>query len=133
MADARDSIIVAFEAQGRKTGNAITINQLKDLYHNDNLAEFVRNENVLDKTFIYNNRIIQNTDPVFALPDPDHLLDYRAHFFAPFKHFGGTLMSTYYFNLAVIWLMTLLLYIALYFEWLRKLIILFSKLEFPKR
>jgi ABC-type multidrug transport system ATPase subunit len=133
MADARDSIIVAFEAQGRKTGNAITINQLKDLYHNDNLAEFVRNENVLDKTFIYNNRIIQNTDPVFALPDPDHLLDYRAHFFAPFKHFGGALMSTYYFNLAVIWLMTLLLYIALYFEWLRKLIKLFSKLEFPKR
>ena len=133
MADSRDSIIMAFESQAKKEGSGFTISRLKDMYYNDNLADFVKNENVLDKTFIEGNKIIQNTDPIFTLPDPNHLWDYRTHFFAPFKHFGGKLIGTYYFNLAVIWLMTVVLYIALYFEWLRKFVKLFSKLEFTKK
>ncbi|MCS6967780.1 MAG: ATP-binding cassette domain-containing protein [Cytophagales bacterium] len=133
MADKRDSVIIAFEESAKKNNIALTINRLKDLYHNEQLAEFVKNENVLDKTFIEGNRIIQNTDPVFHLPEPEGWWDYRTHFFAPVKHFAGHFMSTYYFNLLVIWLMTVVLYVALYFEWLRKFVKLFSKLELARK
>jgi ABC transport system ATP-binding/permease protein len=34
----------------------------------------------------------------------------------------GLTMSTYTFNLLVIWFMTVILYVTLYLEWLRKLI-----------
>ncbi|MCS7017820.1 MAG: ATP-binding cassette domain-containing protein [Cytophagales bacterium] len=133
MADSRDSVIMMWEQQAKQQGTFANINQLKDLYYNERLAEFVKNENVLEKTSIEGNRIIQNTDPVFTLPSPQGWWDYRTHFFAPLKHFGGRLFSTYYFNLVVIWLMTVLLYIALYFEWLRKFVKLFSKLDLPKK
>ncbi len=49
-------------------------------------------------------------------------MDYRAHFFAPQKNLFGATVSTFLFNNVVIWFMTVLLYVTLYFELLRKLI-----------
>jgi hypothetical protein len=46
----------------------------------------------------------------------------RTHFFSPAKPFLGRLFDTYWYNMIVIWLLTIFLYIALYFEWLKKLI-----------
>jgi len=67
--------------------------------------------------------LLQIIDPVFNEPkNPKNLLDYRTHFFAPKKHFLGVYFDTYWFNVSVIWIMTFILYIALYFEWLKKLI-----------
>jgi hypothetical protein len=46
-----------------------------------------------------------------------------AHNFLRQKNiFYGVYFETYWFNLTVVWAMTLLLYVALYFEWLKKLI-----------
>jgi len=53
---------------------------------------------------------------------PKNALDYRAHFFAPQKNLFGTPVSTFLFNNLVIWIMTVLLYVMLYFELLRKLV-----------
>jgi hypothetical protein len=126
MVDKRDSVIFVFEENYR---GKLTINQLKDRYHNESLSDFVRNENVLDKTTIYKGRIIQHTDPVFKAPnDVSNVLDYRAHFFAPEKHFFGKFFGTYWFNMAVIWLMTVLLYVTLYYESIRKGVAMINKL-----
>ena len=54
-------------------------------------------------------------------PKPKGVFDYRTHFFAPGKYLFGQRISTFAFNLMVIWLMTLILYVTLYFELLRKL------------
>jgi len=66
-------------------------------------------------------------------PKPSGILDYRAQFFAPQKNFLGTLISTYAFNVLVIWMMTIILYISLYFEWLRKAIKLFEKVNLSSK
>jgi len=99
------------------------LNEYKNKYHNESLEDLVRNLNVKDRIIEYKGRLLQMIDPIFHKPDnPANLLDYRAHFFAPVKHFLGFYFSTYYFNLVVIWLMTAFLYMALYFEWLKKIV-----------
>jgi hypothetical protein len=61
-------------------------------------------------------------DPIYQEVKPSGLLDYRAPFFASEKNFLGTTMDTFYFNAIVLWIMSGLLYLALYRLWLRKAI-----------
>jgi len=55
--------------------------------------------------------------------------DYRAHFFAPKKNLFGADVSTFLFNILVIWSMAVLLYVTLYFELLRKLLNSFEGIQ----
>ncbi|MCK5210731.1 MAG: ABC transporter permease, partial [Cyclobacteriaceae bacterium] len=99
------------------------LSDMKDNYYNESLADLVRNLTVKNRVIEFKGRLLQIVDPVFNEPkNPKHLLDYRTHFFAPKKHLFGSYFDTYWFNFTVIWAMTLLLYIALYFEWLKKII-----------
>jgi hypothetical protein len=111
--------------QMEKAGYSLTA--AKDSYYNESLADLVKNINVKDRILEFNGELIQQINPVFVDPKPRYALDYRAHFFAPEKNLFGTTVSTFTFNLLVIWLMTLVLYVTLYFEWLRKFIDLFDK------
>jgi len=96
---------------------------MKDRHFNESLTDLVRNISVKDRVIEFKGRLLQIIDPVFNEPkNPKNLLDYRTHFFAPKKHFFGVYFDTYWFNISVIWFMTIVLYIALYFEWLKKLI-----------
>ncbi|MDX1904782.1 MAG: ATP-binding cassette domain-containing protein [Thermonemataceae bacterium] len=102
----------------------------KNKYFNESLSDLVRNANIRDKILEYNGKLLQQVDPVFQDPLlPANALDYRTQFLAPAKYFFGKNIGTYYFNLAVIWLMTIILYITLYFETFKKIfeISLFSK------
>ena len=109
------------------------LNDYKDKYFNESLSDLVRNIAVKDRLIEYNGELIQQIDPVFNSPKhPLHALDYRTHFFAPRKHLFGTYFNTYYFNIAVIWFMTLLLYITLYYELLEKMIGAFGKVKILK-
>jgi len=99
------------------------LDQMKDMHYNESLADLVRNLTEKNRVIEFKGRLLQLIDPVFNEPkNPKNLLDYRTHFFAPKKHFLGVYFDTYWFNISVIWIMTFLMYIALYFEWLRKLI-----------
>jgi ABC-type multidrug transport system ATPase subunit len=99
------------------------LTEMKNAHYNDALADLVRNLSTKERIMEFNGRLLQIIDPVFNDPkNPKNLLDYRTHFFAPKKHFLGVYFETYWFNLVVVWAMTLLLYVALYFEWLKKLI-----------
>ena len=75
----------------------------------------------------YDNKLVRQRDPIFRYPEVEHALDFRSHFFAPQKHFLGVYMDTYYFDMMVVWLMTLVLYITLYYDSLKKLLELLSK------
>lgn len=97
------------------------LNDYKNRYYNEDLADLVRNQNVKDRIIEHEGRLIQQIDPVFLEPaEPAHLFDYRTHFFAPRKYFLGFFIDTYYFNILVIWIMSGGLYLALYFEALKR-------------
>lgn len=89
--------------------------QMKNKYYNDNIADIVKQVMEEDKIIEYKGRLYRKIDPVFYRPLPDHALDFRSHFFAPEKYIAGDYVSTYWFNLGVIWFFTLLLYGSLYF------------------
>ncbi len=99
------------------------LSDLKNKHYNESLTDLVRNLTTSERIVEYKGRLLQLVDPVYNDPkNPGSLLDYRTHFFAPKKHFMGKFFDTFWFNMAVVWLMTLALYTALYFEWLKKII-----------
>ena len=109
------------------------LNEYKNKYYNESLADFVRNITVKDRIIEFNGELLQQIDPIYNTPAPRHFLDYRTHFFAPTKHFAGVYFDTYGFNLIVIWLMTITFYVTLYFELLRKALSSFGKVKFTKK
>ena len=113
--------------------NGININEEKNRYHNESLSDLVRNISVQQRLLEYNGQLIQQINPIFQEPRPAHILDYRTAFFLPEKNFLGMIVGTYWFNILVIWAMAIFFYIALYFEWLRKFIDLFGKMNIPMK
>jgi hypothetical protein len=109
------------------------LNTFKNKYYNESLADLVRNINATDRIIEYEGKLLQRVDPVFNDPSPTAgFFNYRTHFFAPKKQFAGQLFDTYYFNILVIWLISIGLYICLYYEVLRKTIQLFGNLKIPE-
>ena len=109
------------------------LNDFKNKYYNESLADLVRNVTVKDRIIEHEGQLIQQVDPIFnETVYPSNLLDYRAHFFAPKKHFLGTQIDTFYFNMLIIWLMCLVLYLTLYTESLKKALTFFSAIKFRK-
>lgn len=100
-------------------------------YHNESISDLATKFTEKNKILQYKDELVQQNDPVFRDPLPNHLLDFRSHFLAPRKHFLGMYFDTFWFNLSAIWIMTLLLYVTLYYESLKKLIELFSKIKLP--
>ncbi|MEM8940493.1 MAG: ABC transporter, partial [Bacteroidota bacterium] len=109
------------------------LNEYKNTYFNESLADLVQNVAETDRIIEFNGQLIQQYNSIFNDPNPQHLLDYRAHFFAPQKHFAGSYFGTFGFNIIIIWLMTALLYLTLYFELLRKGLDAFGKIKFGKK
>ena len=103
-------------------GSDYDINRYKDRYYNESLADLVKNVDEKERIIEYEGQLYQQINPIFIDPRPSGPLDYRAHFFAPKKHLLGTDVSTFLFNNIIIWIMTVMLYVTLYFELLRKLI-----------
>jgi hypothetical protein len=62
---------------------------------------------------------MQKVAPVYKVPDYRYG---RAHFLASEKRILSLSITTLWFNAGVIWIMSLFLYISLYFNWFRKLI-----------
>jgi len=100
------------------------LDRLRIDYYNKGLATFVLNGDLKDQSSEKTKRIIRKYEPVFMPPTAKNG---RAHYCAPFKIIGNLKIDTFWFNLAVIWLVTFLLYIALYFSILRKILSVFDK------
>ena len=109
------------------------INDLKNKYYNESLADLVKNINVKQRLLEYDGKLIQQINPIFQDPKPSHIADYRGAFFLPVKNLFGLTISTFWFNMLVIWAMAWFFYISLYFEWLRKLVEAFGKVNIPNK
>ncbi|MES2681176.1 MAG: ATP-binding cassette domain-containing protein [Bacteroidota bacterium] len=93
---------------------------LKATCDNENLNNLVKNAGELNRCIEKNGKLIQQIDPIFEDPIESKLG--RAHFFAPRKNFLGVYFSTYWFNICVIWLMSIILIITLYFDLFKKVL-----------
>jgi hypothetical protein len=91
-------------------------------YHNEVIADLVKNLSETHRTIEKDGKLIQKIYPIYKKPDPDHIIDFNAQFYMPAKHFLNRNIDTFYFNLGVIWSMSLVLAIALYFDVLRRII-----------
>jgi ABC-type multidrug transport system ATPase subunit len=108
------------------------LKKLENEYYNYSLKEIVTKPYERKKILSYNNRLIQNTDPVYLDPDKKGLLDFRTHFFSPSKYIFGLKTDTFVFNICLVLLSTVILYITLYYELLRKAVQFFENLHFRK-
>ncbi len=89
---------------------------------NEAITELVKNNNETHRIIEKDGRFIQKIYPIYKDPYPEHMVDFDAQFYMPSKHFLNKNIDTYYFNLGVIWSMTLFLVFTLYFEILRKIV-----------
>ncbi len=112
--------------------NDILLKKLENEYYNYKLEEIVTKPYERKKILMYNNSLIQNTDPIYLDPDKEGFLNFRTHFYAPSKYIFGVKKDTFVFNISLVLLSTILLYVALYYELLGKTIHFFENLKFPK-
>jgi ABC-type multidrug transport system ATPase subunit len=94
----------------------------KNDYYNESLSDLVRNVTTENRMLEHNGALIQQINPVFQYPDTSPPWNYRTAFFFPEKNLLGVRISTFTFDLIVIWLMSIVFYFTLYFEVFRKLV-----------
>jgi len=93
--------------------------KLQANYFNKSLEEFVTDKNETNKTIEFKGELIQKLEPIFMDPKYKFI---KAHFYSPTKQIFGMYVDTYIVNVMVLWVMTIVLYLALYFRLLKKLL-----------
>ncbi len=107
--------------------------EVKNKHFNESINDIVRKVFEKNKILRQGDKLIQNVDPIYQMPEPEYALQFRTHFFAPKKHFAGTYFETLWFNISMVWIFTLLLYAVLYFDLLRKSFKFFGELKPTKK
>lgn len=112
----RNKNILLKEDAKQKLGKA-KYYELKERYENSKLNSLVLNEESLKKSVVAGHKIIQKSDPVFMRPVSK---TGRTQYFASSKQIGNVITDTFTFNITVLWISVLILYITLYYNILQK-------------
>jgi len=112
-----------------------TYKKFYDNYFNEHLTDMVKKsyETEKNKLLEYNYRLVQQIDPIYLDPRVGGKFDFRAHLYAPRKHFMGKFYDTFWFNMTMIWIFCLFLYLALYFEVFKRLLDLPEKIKMHRK
>jgi hypothetical protein len=120
----------AKEIEMEKEYENYKITEYKKKYFNEQLSRAVTTPaKPLEHIVEYKGRLLRQKNAIYKDPEPSAWYDYRAHFYAPRKHFAGKYFDTYYFNIAVIWLLTFVMYITLYFNFFKKFLDSLGKIK----
>jgi ABC transport system ATP-binding/permease protein len=117
-------------AAGFKGQDAYT--QFKQRHHNEAIDKLVRNADSGTRLLALDQEFVRTYEPVYHQVPPQGLMGYRTHFYAAKKYIFGIGIDTFQFNLIVIWMMTLVLYVCLHFELFRKLLTLGERITLRK-
>ena len=110
----------------------IKLKKIEDDYYNYKLEEIVTKPYERKKILIYNNSLVQNTDPIYLDPYKKGFLSFRTHFYAPSKYIFGLKTDTFIFNISLVLLSSILFYLMLYFDLLGKTVSFFENLKIRK-
>ncbi len=98
-------------------------NQMRMQYENESVHDMVVNTGVPTRIVEWKGQLVQKIYPIFFEDHrPRNAIDFTSNFYVPTKPFAGRYIDTYYFNIAMIWFFCVMLYISLYYQWLRKLV-----------
>jgi len=97
------------------------------VHHNEQLTDFAKNSDVIDRIIEYKDHLHQKIEPIYL--DPQQKL-VRAHFYAPRKQVFGSYFDTFWVNIIMIWLKTITFYVILYFRLLKRLLDSFEELSY---
>lgn len=121
--EAKDKIDKIIKERTSNSERISKYNWMKNSFENDRIAQMAKNLSTSKRIVESDGELLQKIYPVYARNDnPKHALDFRTNFYYPEKYFAGMYIDTKIFNTAIIWMMTLFLFIALYFDWLRKVV-----------
>jgi ABC transport system ATP-binding/permease protein len=123
----KDSLISAMQ---NTEANKSAFLKLKRNYCNSALSDFVTNSGELDRIAEYKNHLYQKIDPIYLDPEPKFI---KAHFYAPVKQFFGEYYSTFWVNIIVLWITTIILFLLLYFRILKKILDLFDQVGYKNK
>lgn len=97
-------------------------------HENESVHKMVLNTADLNRVVKWKGQLIQKIYPIyFEDHRPANYFDFTSNFYVPTKHFAGRIFDTYYFNIAFIWFISVVLYVALYYQWMRKLVNSFER------
>jgi hypothetical protein len=112
--------------------NSVKLKKLENDYYNNKLEEIVTKPYERKKILVYNNSLVQNTDPIYLDPDKKGFLGFRTHFYAPAKYIFGIKVDTFIFNISIVLLSTIFLYLSLYYELLGRVVRFFERFKLGK-
>ena len=100
---------------------------LKNNYYNEALAALVKNSRIPKKIEKQANTLVRILEPIFYESEQGRISFGRSHFCAPAKYLiNNQYLDTYYYNIFVLVAMCIALYVALYLDVIKKLILLFN-------
>ena len=102
--------------------------KLREKNYNESMVNMLLNRMIPGKIYDSPGRLIQKSDPVFMKPGSRYG---RAHFYAPYKQIGNLKIGTLVYNLIAIWLMVFLLFVTLYYNYLKRFIEFLESLNLP--
>lgn len=106
----------------------------RERYQNKMVSSAVQNTGTLDRVVEYDGQLVQKIYPIYF---DDHKstygLDFSANLFQPTKRIFGVTFDTLYFNITVIWCMTFVLFIMLYFDLLKRFMNIFEYKKYRRR
>jgi len=98
-------------------------NEKRLRYQNEAVTRMVENSSTAVRIVEWDGALVQKVFPIYTVDyRPKNRLDFTANFFVPSKYFLGTAFDTVYFNIGMIWAMTIFLYGVLYFDLLKKMV-----------
>ena len=114
----------------QETGGLEAYTNFRNRYDNVRLTELMVNREVLHKVVQKEGKLIRKYQPIYQDPGSRYG---RAQLYAPYKMMGGLKIDTLWFNVLVIWVYGFFLYLALYYNLLRKLLTNLETIKFKKR
>lgn len=103
----KDSI---YKSLVKQMGGDDAVFAFRRRYHNSALEDLVLNKTEVEKITHVGHRYIRKFNPAYALPTATNG---RAPMFAPVKRVGKLILDTLWFNIAVLWIMSIMLYFTL--------------------
>ncbi|MCI5056091.1 MAG: hypothetical protein MRY83_08285, partial [Flavobacteriales bacterium] len=102
---------------------------LRNKFSNNYVTDIVKGIFYRHQIIEKDGNLVRIVDPIFNLDNRKKILGIGSHFYAPFKYiFRNIKFETLHFNLIIIWLMNIILFVTLYFNFFYKMLGLWQKL-----
>ncbi|MDJ1470005.1 ATP-binding cassette domain-containing protein [Xanthocytophaga flava] len=118
--DQRDSLMRRI-TQGEEARQQLIEQRAR--YYNEIIGKLATNSTTENRIIEYKGSLIQKIYPIYHTPVvTGSFWDWRTHFYAPSKPFLGIQIPTLWFNMIMMWMMTGLLYLTLYYNVFRRIV-----------